>query len=55
MEPLSYFSGDYAELPTARAEFEKFVAALTETGPILILCDGDVDGLGAGYCRAAAL
>ncbi|MBN9392197.1 MAG: hypothetical protein J0I20_29440 [Chloroflexi bacterium] len=48
MELQPFFSGEYAELPAARADFEKFVAALPKTGPILILCDGDVDGLGAG-------
>ncbi len=48
MEPQPYFTGDYPELPEARTSFEKFIAQISDTGPILILCDGDVDGLGAG-------
>lgn len=48
MESQPYFSGEYPELPEARASFEKFISQIPDNGPILILCDGDVDGLGAG-------
>jgi single-stranded-DNA-specific exonuclease len=48
MENHPYFSGEYPELAEARASFEKFIATLSGNGPIIILCDGDVDGLGAG-------
>src|SRR4051794_39582591 len=48
MEPEPYFAGDYPELVEARASFETFIAQLPNQGPIAILCDGDVDGLGAG-------
>src|SRR6059058_4138163 len=48
MQPQPYFAGDYPELVEARASFETFIAQLPDTGPIAILCDGDVDGLGAG-------
>jgi single-stranded-DNA-specific exonuclease len=36
------------QLITARAQFEEFLDALNPLHPITILCDGDVDGLGAG-------
>lgn len=39
---------DYPELAEAQRRFETFVADLPEQGRIAILCDGDVDGLGAG-------
>jgi hypothetical protein len=48
MHPQPYSPGDYPELVEARANFEGFIARLPATGPIVILCDGDVDGLGAG-------
>jgi len=38
---------DYLELPLAQTQFEGFVAKLERTKPVVILCDGDVDGLGA--------
>lgn len=40
-------ASDYLELPLAQSQFESFVATLEPTKPIVILCDGNVDGLGA--------
>ncbi|HET9495497.1 MAG TPA: DHH family phosphoesterase, partial [Chloroflexia bacterium] len=36
------------QLPRARADFDSFTAAMPPGKPVTILCDGDVDGLGAG-------
>lgn len=44
----TYVAGDYLELVEARELFENFIAQLPDSGPVAILCDGDVDGLGAG-------
>ncbi len=41
-------SESYPELEAARSQFEDFVTAIPAQGQIVILCDGDVDGLGAG-------
>lgn len=38
---------EYLELTTAQAQFEEFVAGIDRNRPVVILCDGDVDGLGA--------
>ncbi|HEX2910155.1 MAG TPA: hypothetical protein VH186_05060 [Chloroflexia bacterium] len=38
----------YPELPEAQNAFEKFVQTIPPHGLVVILCDGDVDGLGAG-------
>ena len=48
MEPQPYFAGDYTELVEARNLFVPFIAHLPSIDPVAILCDGDVDGLGAG-------
>ncbi len=48
MESHTNIAGDYLELIEARASFETFIAQLPDCGRIAILCDGDVDGLGAG-------
>jgi single-stranded-DNA-specific exonuclease len=48
LELQPYSPGDYPELVEARANFEEFIAGLPATGSLVILCDGDVDGLGAG-------
>lgn len=48
-EPITATSiPEYPQLTAARARFEQFVAAIPEAGRVVILCDGDVDGLGAG-------
>ncbi len=41
------FSG-YPELEAAQTQFEAFVANIPPESRVAILCDGDVDGLGAG-------
>jgi single-stranded DNA-specific DHH superfamily exonuclease len=38
---------EYLELAEAQDSFEQFIAKIGETGTVVILCDGDVDGLGA--------
>ena len=38
----------YPELKLAQAKFAEYVKQLPEDGSVVILCDGDVDGLGAG-------
>ena len=37
-----------SELPAARRAFDDLISALSPTGRVTIVCDGDVDGLGAG-------
>src|SRR5947209_12239519 len=43
-QPVLYQS----ELPAAGQTFDDFVSALSPAGRVTIVCDGDVDGLGAG-------
>lgn len=38
---------EYIELPSAQIEFEEFVGKIDRAKDVVILCDGDVDGLGA--------
>jgi single-stranded DNA-specific DHH superfamily exonuclease len=38
----------YPQLDRAREQFDTFLAAMPPGKPVTILCDGDVDGLGAG-------
>ncbi len=47
-EKLIVSPAGYPELAVAQASFERFVNLIPADGKVVILCDGDVDGLGAG-------
>src|SRR5689334_1568556 len=46
-QALPTTEADYPELVSARAKLESFVAHLPSTEKVIILADGDVDGLAA--------
>lgn len=45
----------YPQLAAARADFQRFLGDMPKTGNVVVLADGDVDGLGAAVTVVAAM